>query len=36
VLAVDERAAWSHARASAATRTRLPQPLAEQAVARSI
>jgi hypothetical protein len=34
---VDERAAWSDARASAATRTRFRrQPLAEQAVTRSI
>ena len=37
VLAVDERATWSYARASAATRTRFRrQPVAEQAVARSI
>ncbi|MGH2783312.1 MAG: mechanosensitive ion channel family protein, partial [Thermoleophilaceae bacterium] len=37
VLAVDERATWSYARASAATRTRFRrQPVPEQAVARSI
>lgn len=37
VLAVDERATWSYARASATTRTRFRrQPLPEQAVARSI
>jgi small-conductance mechanosensitive channel len=37
VLAVDERATWSYARASAATRTRFRRhPLAEQPVARGI
>jgi hypothetical protein len=37
VLAVDERATWSYARASAATRTRFRRhPLAEQAVPRSV